>query len=81
MHLRKIKFTENMTKHLTELDTLYADVFQKMTVDERIAYCESLINTTQSFIIKNDLFLNKNIKVRSNEIIIAAQAELKELKK
>lgn len=70
-----------MIKHLTELDTVYADVFQKMTIDERIAYCESLIDTTQSFLIKNDLFLHKNIKTRSNEIIYAAQTELKELKK
>ena len=70
-----------MTKHLTELDTVYADVFKNMTLIERIDYCESLIETTQSFLTKNNEFLQENIKEKSNEIIIAAQKELNELLK
>lgn len=75
-----IKFSDKMNKHITELDTVYADVYPKMTIEERIVYCESLIKTTQDFLIKNELFLNKNIKEKSNEIISAAQIEMKELK-
>lgn len=70
-----------MTKHITELDTLYADVFKNMTIADRIEYCKSLINTTQTFLMKNSQFLNDNIKAKSNEIVLAAQAELKELSK
>jgi len=70
-----------MTKHITELDTLYADVFKNMTIADRIKYCKSLIDTTQTFLMKNSQFLNDNIKAKSNEIVLAAQAELKELSK
>ncbi|MBL7921446.1 MAG: hypothetical protein JNJ40_14100 [Bacteroidia bacterium] len=70
-----------MNKRLIELDTIYADVLPKMTIEERITYCESLIKTTGAFLAKNELFLNKNIKAKSNDIIFAAEQEIKELKK
>ena len=70
-----------MTKHITPLDTLYADVFKNMTVEERTEYCKSLIEKTQTFLSKNSQFLTDNIKERSYEIVLAAQTELKELSK
>ncbi len=76
-----IKFSDKMTKRLIELDTVYADVLAKMTVEERIVYCESLIKTTEAFLIKNDLFLNQNIKAKSRDIISAAEEEIKDLQK
>ncbi|MBA2612623.1 MAG: hypothetical protein H0U95_11665 [Bacteroidetes bacterium] len=76
-----IKLPENMNKHITELDAIYADVFKNMTIQERINYCESLIDTTQNFLTKNSQFLNQNIREKSNDIIIAAQSELLELTK
>ncbi|MDP1799853.1 MAG: hypothetical protein Q8L81_00780 [Bacteroidota bacterium] len=74
-------FFEKMTKHITELDTVYAEVFKNMSVAERMEYCKSLIDTTQAFLLKNDQFLNDNIRGKSNEIVSAALAELKELSK
>ncbi len=76
-----IKFSDKMNKRLIDLDTVYADVLTKMTVEERIVYCESLIKTTEAFLIKNDLFLNQNIKAKSHDIISAAEIEIMELKK
>ncbi|MEO6424538.1 MAG: hypothetical protein ABIP40_03960 [Bacteroidia bacterium] len=68
-----------MTKHLTELDTVYADVFKNMAIQERLDYCQSLINTTKSFLVKNNEFLQENIKEKSRELITAAENEMKEL--
>ncbi|MBL7910926.1 MAG: hypothetical protein JNJ41_07725 [Bacteroidia bacterium] len=70
-----------MTKHITELDSIYANVFKNMTIAERIDYCNSLINSTQTFLLKNSQFLNDNIKSKSNEIVQAAMEELIELSK
>ncbi|MBA3680706.1 MAG: hypothetical protein H0W73_06015 [Bacteroidetes bacterium] len=76
-----IKFSDKITKNITDLDTVYADVLSKMSIEERITYCEILIKTTEDFLMKNELFLHKTIKIKSLEIISAAQIEVKELKK
>ncbi len=70
-----------MKKHITELDTIYADVFKNMTVAERMEYCKSLIDTTQTFLLKNSQYLSTTIKEKSNEIVQAAMEELIELSK
>ncbi len=70
-----------MTKHLTELDTVYADVFKNMTMAERVEYCKSLIKTTQNFLSKNDEILLDSIKVKSYEIIASAEEEINRILK
>jgi len=66
---------------LQEIDTVYANVIQHMPLPEKIAYCEQLIDKTQSFLSKNNKFMDTRIKEKSLEIIASAQSELKKLMK
>lgn len=68
-----------MLESLNEIDPVYANVIHHMSVAERIAYCEQLIDKTQSFLANNNKFLGQEIKQKNLEIISRSQGELRKL--
>lgn len=65
-----------MSKALSEIDNVYGSMYQKMTLREKISYCEILINTMKGSATKRSGDLHNNDKKRTYDIITAAQAEL-----
>lgn len=65
---------------LTDIDSIYQDTISKLPKEERIAYCEKLIDKAQTTISKNKNFLSKTLHKNLTEIITAAQKELKILR-
>ncbi len=65
-----------MSKALSEIDHVYGSMYQKMTLREKISYCEILINTMKGSATKRSGALHNNDKKRTYDIITAAQAEL-----
>jgi hypothetical protein len=68
-----------MNKNLTEIDKVYGRLNKYATVNERLKYCASLIQRTESFVTKNRETLTEHIKKRSFDIIIAAETEIDKL--
>ncbi len=65
-----------MSKALSEIDHVYGSMYQKMTLREKISYCEILINTMKGSATKRSGALHNTDKKRTHDIITAAQAEL-----
>lgn len=65
-------------KKLSELDSLYKETISKLDKKERIAYCENLIDSVQSNLVKRNKYI-KSIHDELYVILSAAQEELKNL--
>ncbi|MDP1799852.1 MAG: hypothetical protein Q8L81_00775 [Bacteroidota bacterium] len=61
-------------KALSEIDNVYGSMFHKMSIRERISYCELLIRSTKTDQKNKNIYQNN--KERTNDLLIAAQAEL-----
>jgi hypothetical protein len=70
-----------MSRNLSELDKAYGKLNKVATVKEKLKYCASLIQRTESYVTKNREILAETVKKKSFEIIIAAETEIKELSK
>jgi hypothetical protein len=66
-----------MHRHLKDLDPVYANCISRNSVQDRISYCENIIDKNQAFISKNNKFVKSEIKGDVLEIINAAQTEIK----
>ncbi|MES2763504.1 MAG: hypothetical protein V4677_14920 [Bacteroidota bacterium] len=62
------------------VDQIYNEVKEHMPVNERIAYCQQLINETLVFVAQNSERLEDHEKQRYNEILVTAQQEINKLK-
>ncbi|MBL7921447.1 MAG: hypothetical protein JNJ40_14105 [Bacteroidia bacterium] len=69
----------SMIKALSEIDHVYGSIYQKMTLREKISYCEILINTMKGSATKRSGSLHAINNERTNDIINAAKAELEVL--
>jgi hypothetical protein len=69
----------NTTRTLSDIDKVYGRLNKYATVSERLKYCTSLVQRTESFIAKNGGILTDHIKKRSGEIIEAARIEIRQL--
>lgn len=67
-------------KVLTEVDSIYKNAISGLSVKERVAYCENLIDKAQLNLVRNKKFLDAKLTEHLLEIIAAAQCELKILK-
>lgn len=65
-----------MSKALSEIDHVYGSIYQKMTLREKISYCEILIHTMKASLTKESKTLQTIDKKRTKDIIAAAQTEL-----
>ena len=67
-------------KALSEIDTIYGSLYKKMSIRERISYCELLIKTINSSEGKEKSSIYSNNEERMKDILIAAKEELKILR-
>ena len=70
-----------MNKGLREIDPIYNDICEYMSLKEKITYCTNLITKTKNFLKAEIKDPNNRIKKKYEEIIKAAQAELDLLEK
>jgi len=70
-----------MIKGLEVLDSIYQNKISKLPVNERVAYCERLIDKVQLSLVRNKRLLSKTIEVQLATLMQSAQQELKTLKK
>lgn len=68
-----------MNKDLSEIDKVYGRLNKYATVNEKLRYCTSLIQRTESFVTKNREILTEHARKRSFDIIIAAETEITKL--
>lgn len=66
-------------KSLSELDQNYKQKSQYFSVDEKINYCNDLIDRFQNIVSKNKAFLSERVKQEFVDIISSAQEEIKNL--
>lgn len=66
-------------KILKEMDSLYKNTISSLPHEERINYCESLIDKAQLNLVRNKKFIDSSLAEQLQAIIIAAQCELKNL--
>jgi hypothetical protein len=69
-----------MELSLAKIDTVYQQI-QSLTLEERIIYCENLIDRTQNILSKNAGLLTVSQKQSLQQVILVAQKELKKLRK
>lgn len=70
-----------MGKELETLDSTYLRKVCKLSVAERIDYCENLIDKVQLSLIRNKKLLSKTMQAQLSDIIDSARMEIKTLKK
>jgi hypothetical protein len=63
-------------KQLTEIDKVYGRLHTYATIPERIKYCSSLIQKTESYVNRHHSTITEHIITRSAEMIEAARQEL-----
>ena len=68
-------------KSLPELDSNYKEKMNKLSNEERLAYCIELIERFQNIMDKNRSFLSEKIKKEFSDLIYSAQAEIKMIEK
>lgn len=68
-----------INKDLSEIDKVYGRLNKYATVNEKLRYCTSLIQRTESFVTKNREMLTEHAQKRSFDIIIAAETEISKL--
>jgi len=68
-----------MAKNLAEIDKVYGRLNRYASTQEKLKYCSSLIQRTESYVTKNMQALTEHSKIRSFEIIVAAETEIKNL--
>ena len=61
------------------MDSLYKNNISSLPHNERIIYCENLIDKAQLNLVRNKKHIHINLAQQLNEIIVAAQWELKNL--
>jgi hypothetical protein len=64
---------------LQDIDPEYRASVSKHPRNERIAYCEKLIDKAQQRLAANNRYLSKQQKVQLKEIIMSAQREVIQL--
>lgn len=70
-----------MEKDLSKIDKVYGKLNKTASVGERLQYCFTLIQRTESFITKNREKLAAHIQSVSFEMIVAAETEIAKLSK
>ena len=66
-------------KALKEIDSLYKTTICFLPTDQKITYCESLIDKAQSNLIRNKKHINENLENQLYTLILAARTELNTL--
>ena len=69
-----------MKKNLNTLDFIYKSVNEHMETTDKIAYCESLVSSTEIFLQANSERIDDDAKKKYHEIINAAVAEIQLLR-
>lgn len=67
-------------KLLEEIDSLYQATISKLPKEEKIAYCENLIDKAQNNLIRNKNFIHEGLENQLYTLILAARTELNKLK-
>lgn len=70
-----------MPASLSEIDSLYKDTISKLTKENRIEYCEHLIDNIQLKFMRNKNLMSAQLKEQLIEIIEAASNELLAIEK
>lgn len=68
-------------KTLSELDVSYKAKTEKFSNEEREKYCYELIDRFQNIVAKNKNFLSDKLKKEFEDLINAAQTEIKKINK
>lgn len=66
-------------KLLEEIDSLYQTTIRMLPKEERIAYCENLIDRAQFNLIRNKKNINENIENQLYTLILAVRTELNKI--
>lgn len=66
-------------KELKEIDCLYQTTISFLPTDQKIAYCEGLIDKAQHNLIRNKKLINENLENQLYALILAASTELNTL--
>ena len=69
----------NFMKLLEEIDSLYQTTIRMLPKEERIAYCENLIDRAQFNLIRNKKNINENIENQLYTLILAVRTELNKI--
>ena len=73
--LRKIDFM----KSLEDIDSIYKTIIGLLPKDQKIAYCENLIDRAQSNLIRNKRHINEDLQDELYTLILAARTVLNKL--
>lgn len=68
-------------RSLSELDQNYKQKSQHFSLDEKMDYCNDLIDRFQNIVSKNRAFLSERVKQEFADIISSAQEEIKNLER
>lgn len=66
-------------KSLEEMDSIYKTIIGSLPKDEKIAYCENLIDNAQFNLIRNKRHINEDLQNELYTLILAARTELNKL--
>ena len=66
-------------KPLLDLDSNYKEKLGKLTVEERIKYCNSLVDRYQLSLEKGKAHMGDELKMQFKELIMAAQKEIERI--
>lgn len=66
-------------KELKEIDCLYQTTISFLPLDQKIAYCEGLIDKAQYNLIQNKKLIDENLENQLYTLILAAHTELNTL--
>lgn len=61
------------------MDSIYKNTISSLPNQERITYCENLIDKAQLNLVRNVKYIDNKLAQQLKAIIIAAQSELKNL--